>query len=559
VGARESAIGSALSGSGAGTPGGSGLSPGKQTLTAALGVAPVQRRADGDRAGGEPADVHAAAAIGTSGPTTELPHFGTIQRAFGRHDVSGIKAHVGGQAEAGATAMGAEAFATGDRVAFRGAPDLRTAAHEAAHVVQQRGGVHLAGGVGDEGDLYEQHADDVADLVVRGESAEALLDQRAGGGAAGGGKGGSGGAIQRHAFVHGKQIKKSDPLVKSNGAIAAFVADTVVRDYKSRDEMTDHAAGSTDYIGNLADGTWLRFQPKGLNVLGEMHTLVTLSDVMKAVGSTSFISERFTTDDLAAGSQLKTEYDSAANDKYKEMGVDGDPDKKKYGAESLFPKIGFALSGARPFFDGTKPIEDLSTKEGYAGKPVQRYLKLGWAHAKDLRAQVTQQLRAKQTVSAPLITLCKTVAALEPKLDAFITGLPNDGFLGDAVIAAADPDLLAELLQLSDAIIDAMFERALSDPTARLDDKRKQELGSSPSSDDKFKVFADWRNFNFEDSVKKAAADGVRYAGMGAGHLYYLQATKTLPPGSHDYDMSGKDLETFENRTKKLASRATKP
>src|SRR5215470_8435726 len=123
--------------------------PGKHTLTAALD-AMVQRRASPD-AGAAEADgaegasdgVHAAAALGTSGPTTELPHRDAIQRAFGRHDVGHVKAHVGGAAEAGATAMGAEAFATGDRVAFRAPPDLRTAAHEAAHVIQQRAGVQL--------------------------------------------------------------------------------------------------------------------------------------------------------------------------------------------------------------------------------------------------------------------------------------------------------------------------------------------------------------------------------------------------------------------------------
>jgi hypothetical protein len=69
--------------------------------------------------------------------------------------------------------MGAEAYATGSSVAFTGAPDLHTAAHEAAHVVQQRGGVQLKGGVGEANDPYERHADAVADQVVQGKSAEA--------------------------------------------------------------------------------------------------------------------------------------------------------------------------------------------------------------------------------------------------------------------------------------------------------------------------------------------------------------------------------------------------
>jgi len=126
------------------------------------------------------AAVHAAAKKGISGAGGPLPHLDAIQKSFGKHDVSHIQAHTDGAAAAGARAMGAEAFATGNHVAFGGAPSLHTAAHEAAHVVQQRGGVQLKGGVGEVGDTHERHADAVADRVARGESAEALLDERAG-------------------------------------------------------------------------------------------------------------------------------------------------------------------------------------------------------------------------------------------------------------------------------------------------------------------------------------------------------------------------------------------
>jgi hypothetical protein len=126
--------------------------------------------------------VHEVAAAGVDGAGTTLPHLDRIQDSFGRHDVTQVRAHVGGDAAAAAEAIGAEAYATGDRVAFASAPTLHTAAHEAAHTVQQRGGVQLLGGVGVAGDAYEQHADAVADAVVRGESAEALLDEHAGAG-----------------------------------------------------------------------------------------------------------------------------------------------------------------------------------------------------------------------------------------------------------------------------------------------------------------------------------------------------------------------------------------
>jgi hypothetical protein len=135
----------------------------------------VQRKATEDR--NEPGEVHELAQAGISGAATTLPHAERILQAFGRHDVSDVVAHVDDDAADAASAMGAEAYATGNHVAFAGTPTLHTAAHEAAHVVQQRGGVQLAGGVGAAGDGYEQQADAVADAVVRGESAEPLLDQ----------------------------------------------------------------------------------------------------------------------------------------------------------------------------------------------------------------------------------------------------------------------------------------------------------------------------------------------------------------------------------------------
>jgi hypothetical protein len=187
-------------------------SPGKHTLTEALPM--IQAKAGGTSPDG--AGVHAAASEGISGPGGALPHLDRIQRSFGRHDVSGIQAHQDDRAAAGAQAMGAEAFATGNHVAFGGAPSLHTAAHEAAHVVQQRAGVHLQGGVGKAGDTYERHADDVADLVVKGESAEALLDRHAGGG---GGSGGSG-AVQRYeAGEHAQTGDTQDELKKAYAPI----------------------------------------------------------------------------------------------------------------------------------------------------------------------------------------------------------------------------------------------------------------------------------------------------------------------------------------------------
>jgi hypothetical protein len=145
-------------------------------LTALSEPGPEAVQAHGAIEAENPASVHRAAAAGVSGAGSGLPYFDRIQAAFGgAHDLSQVRAHVGGEAAAASEHMGAEAYATGNHVAFRDQPDLHTAAHEAAHVVQQRAGVQLAGGVGQTGDAYERNADAVADTVVRGESAANLL------------------------------------------------------------------------------------------------------------------------------------------------------------------------------------------------------------------------------------------------------------------------------------------------------------------------------------------------------------------------------------------------
>jgi hypothetical protein len=156
------------------------LGPGKRTLVEATfghGQPPVQLH--GGATEQDPAHVQAAADRGLAGASGALPHGATIQQLFGRHSVSGVTSQVGGPAADACSEIGADAYASRGRVAFAQTPDLRTAAHEAAHVVQQRGDVQLRGGVGKTGDRYEQHADKVADLVVRGESAERVLDEHA--------------------------------------------------------------------------------------------------------------------------------------------------------------------------------------------------------------------------------------------------------------------------------------------------------------------------------------------------------------------------------------------
>lgn len=122
--------------------------------------------------------IKALAVSGARSGGGDLPHGDRIRAAFGDHDLGGIKAHQGREAEAATSAMGAHAYAMGDDIVFgKGATDLFTAAHEATHVVQQRAGIKPPGGVGSPGDPLEQHANAVAGLVVAGESAEEALSE----------------------------------------------------------------------------------------------------------------------------------------------------------------------------------------------------------------------------------------------------------------------------------------------------------------------------------------------------------------------------------------------
>ena len=121
--------------------------------------------------------VRDVAHAGFQGASGQLPFMARIQESFGSHDIRGVRSFTGPGAAAASRALSAEAYASGDRVVFAdAAPSLHTAAHEAAHVVQQRAGIQLSGGVGSVGDRHERHADAVASQVVRGESAQRSLD-----------------------------------------------------------------------------------------------------------------------------------------------------------------------------------------------------------------------------------------------------------------------------------------------------------------------------------------------------------------------------------------------
>ena len=122
--------------------------------------------------------IRAVAGSGFRGHSGSYPFRHRIQTAFGKHNISNVRAFNDAGANRANRRLGTLAYASRERVAFRGYPDLHTAAHEAAHIIQQRKGVNLKDGTGQKGDAYEHHADAVADRVVRGKKVESLLNRR---------------------------------------------------------------------------------------------------------------------------------------------------------------------------------------------------------------------------------------------------------------------------------------------------------------------------------------------------------------------------------------------
>jgi hypothetical protein len=117
-------------------------------------------------------DVKELASVGAR----ELPYRGLLERSFGpQHPLDGVRVSTGPDIARLGRRLGVEAFTVGENVAFARQPDLFLAAHEAAHVVQQRAGLLPPGRIGRRGDAFEQQANEVARHVVQNESASSLL------------------------------------------------------------------------------------------------------------------------------------------------------------------------------------------------------------------------------------------------------------------------------------------------------------------------------------------------------------------------------------------------
>jgi hypothetical protein len=182
-------------------------------------------------------------------------------------------------------------------------------------------------------------------------------------------------------------------------------------------------------------------------------------------------------------------------------------------------------------------------------------LKIAWGHSEDNLAEVATKQKAGQPVTPKRQALAKTHGAVAGALAAFIMALPVDGYLGDALDTPAHRLLLPALAMFAHAFVDAMVELAAEDPSSRLDPNARSDIQAGKGPADPTKLFADWRNYKFEDAVSDAIKRGVRYPGMGQNHLTHLKQVG-FAPTAHPYEMSGKDSVGFMDHTEDLKKKA---
>lgn len=123
----------------------------------------------------EAAMLHAVAERGVRGAGVACPYADRINPLFGSFALKGLQAHLGASARESAERLSASGYVWRGKLAFAGWPTLRTAAHEAAHAVQQQYRLDLPSGTGKKGDRHENLADHAAVAVEHGRSAEPLL------------------------------------------------------------------------------------------------------------------------------------------------------------------------------------------------------------------------------------------------------------------------------------------------------------------------------------------------------------------------------------------------
>jgi hypothetical protein len=390
------------------------LSPGKLATSArippARRQAAVQHRRAKDFGFDEKKELEIAAR-GLSDLGGPLPYIEELQRAFGRHDLTDIRVATGDEADRANQRMGSVAYAMGDAIVFRdSSPDLFTVAHEAAHVVQQRAGAVASGTVGQSGDRHEVHADAVAERVVRGESAEALLDQVAPAGARSTAPSGPG-SVQRldEAAYEGLTptlaVRKALDDDEANDAITLMIrlggagdANVVLNSYQSlatscfgNSEMAEAARILVGHGGNLGRALeWM--YDEGTDWSSVASTIRSASAAQKATLKTDGWRSRFVSEiDNDEMVELVDLLGLELKDKLEWMnaeGTDWSAVRRKIVAAPAEQRAALVTNGWRAWFEDLVDNEEMSDVVDLLGMKLET--KLEWLFAEGTNDSIVE-------------------------------------------------------------------------------------------------------------------------------------------------------------------------
>lgn len=364
-------------------------------------------------------------------------------------------------------------------------------------------------------------------------------------------------SIQRFALVRGTLQDENDPALNNN--MRSYAGDEGFRNYHDMEEFRDHAAGQTDYIGNVFSGPftglWVRFPQQGLNILGENHQQLTLKDLMPAVGSTNFIGERFASEDMHMfeSPEFQSTYLDLTQEEFEHMGIDQDPDKQQYGGESLLIKTGYVLHHALPYFqpDGM----DMLRLEGYFGKPLQHYLLIAWAWSKDNLDRIIQMQSLGQEVMPEKEVLAEIHRLIAPHLEPFLNTLSPDDYLENSLGLPDNVPIIPLLREFAGAFSQMTLRMMIEDTDSGLSHKQRDKLDFNRATPDQTsQAYQDVRNHSMYKLVTQAAANGVRYAGYGSNHLTYIM-TQGLPANSQGIFINGSGLQRIIELNRMIRTR----
>lgn len=348
-------------------------------------------------------------------------------------------------------------------------------------------------------------------------------------------------------WISGKRAADAD-LLTVPPTNPAWETDDLVREYENVAELIAHVKGHVDHLGHVPSppaiaGTWVRFNPEGVNILGEYHTHTRLLDLVAPLGIGKWVDESFFCEQIADDSHVGPVYVVENGNALTGRGITvSAAELHLHGVESLFPKLAFPLPQTAAYLDGTIPAGSLGNGH-LIGLAAGFSLKLLWAHAKDLaegRTTVvpTGATARKREPSAADKALAAVVLKDDGLLDKFITGIPVGGYLGDSVTPGADQVLTAKLRELVAALIAAMFARLADDFKLGQIDRMSLERKPRATTANQEGVFNEWRNLRFAVNIAEAVAQReVRYVGIGVYHLAYLIKNEKTPANAHLYDI----------------------